>query len=120
MEKTLYYGLRRSLRRDRRRALRLCRRCARRIFLKLWRFLGLLIFGGCWRIARFSLRQLSDGVDRVSDTLKDTPGALTFNVKDQFPKFIKAATEWIPLPYWWAFEFAIILGFVNALCRRMS
>ena len=52
--------------------------------------------------------------------LKDTPGALTFNVKDQFPKFIKAATEWIPLPYWWAFEFAIILGFVNALCRRMS
>ena len=62
----------------------------------------------------------SDGVDRVSDTLKDTPGALTFNVKDQFPKFIKAATEWIPLPYWWAFEFAIILGFVNALCRRMS
>lgn len=39
-------------------ALRLCRRCARRIFLKLWRFLGFLIFGGCWRIARFSLRQL--------------------------------------------------------------
>lgn len=62
----------------------------------------------------------SDGVDRVSDTLKDTPGALTFNVKDQFPKFIKAATKWIPLPYWWAFEFAIILGFVNALYRRMS
>ncbi|WP_455501187.1 hypothetical protein [Gemmiger sp.] len=62
----------------------------------------------------------SDGVDRVTDTLKDPHGALEFNVKDQFPKFIKEATEWVPLPYWWAFEFAIILGFVNALYRRMS
>lgn len=62
----------------------------------------------------------SDGVDRVSDTLKDTPGELTYNVKDQFPKFIKSAIEWVPLPYWWAFEFAIVLGFVNALYRRMS
>ena len=120
MEKTLYYGLRRSLRRDRRRALRLCRRCARRIFLKLWRFLGLLILGDAGELHDSVSGNFSDGVDRVSDTLKDTPGALTFNVKDQFPKFIKAATEWIPLPYWWAFEFAIILGFVNALCRRMS
>lgn len=62
----------------------------------------------------------SDGVDRVSDSLRDTPGALTYNVKEDFPKFIKSAIEWVPLPYWWAFEFAIILSFVNALYRRMS
>ena len=62
----------------------------------------------------------SDGVDHISDTLKDTPGALSYNVKDQFPKFIKDAIAWVPLPYWWAFEFAIILGFVNTLYRRMS
>ena len=62
----------------------------------------------------------SDGVDSLADTLKSTPGELTYNVKDQFPKFIKQSIEWVPLPYWWAFEFAIVLGFVNALYRRMS
>ena len=62
----------------------------------------------------------SDGVDSLADTLKSTPGELHYNVKDQFPKFIKQAIEWVPLPYWWAFEFAIVLGFVNALYRRMS
>ncbi len=62
----------------------------------------------------------SDGVDSLADTLKSTPGELHYNVKDQFPKFIKQSIEWVPLPYWWAFEFAIVLGFVNALYRRMS
>ena len=62
----------------------------------------------------------SDGVDSLADTLKSTPGELHYNVKDQFPKFIKQSIEWVPLPSWWAFEFAIVLGFVNALYRRMS
>ena len=50
----------------------------------------------------------SDGVDSVADSLND------------FPKFIKEAISFIPLSFWWAFQFAIILGFVNALYRRMS
>ena len=62
----------------------------------------------------------SDGVDHVAGTLEDTPGALSYNVKDQFPQFIKAALDFVPLPFWWVFEFGIILGFVNALYRRMS
>ena len=62
----------------------------------------------------------ASSVDSLADTLKSTPGELHYNVKDQFPKFIKQSIEWVPLPYWWAFEFAIVLGFVNALYRRMS
>lgn len=62
----------------------------------------------------------ADGVDHVSDTLKNAPGELTYNIKDEFPGFIKSALDWIPLPYWWIFEFSIVLGFVNALYRRMS
>ena len=43
-----------------------------------------------------------------------------YTTKDDFPKFIKEAISFIPLSFWWAFQFAIILGFVNALYRRMS
>lgn len=39
----------------------------------------------------------SDGVDSLADTLKSTPGELHYNVKDQFPKFIKQSIEWVPL-----------------------
>lgn len=117
MWKNLYYGLRRILRRARRRALRLCRRQLRRFFRKLGR---ILTSGRCRRIAGFCLGQFSDGVDSLADKLKSTPGELHYNVKDQFPKFIKQSIEWVPLPYWWTFEFAIVLGFVNALYRRMS
>lgn len=78
------------------------------------------LLGDAGKLGSSVSNNFSSGVDRVSDTLKDTPGALSYNVKDEFPKFIKAAIEWIPLPYWWVFEFAIILGFVNALYRRMS
>ena len=98
MEKNLYYALRRILRRARRRAL----------------------LGDAAELQGSVSDNFSDGVDSLADTLKSTPGELHYNVKDQFPKFIKQSIEWVPLPYWWAFEFAIVLGFVNALYRRMS
>ena len=62
----------------------------------------------------------SDGVDSVADSLKNSPGEIQYMTKDDFPKFIKEAISFIPLSFWWAFQFAIILGFVNALYRRMS
>lgn len=62
----------------------------------------------------------SDGVDSVAGILKNSPGEIQYTTKDDFPKFIKEAISFIPLSFWWAFQFAIILGFVNALYRRMS
>ncbi len=62
----------------------------------------------------------SGNVDSVTDILNNAPGELEYNTKDDFPKFIKESLSFVPLSFWWAFQFSILLGFINALYRRMS
>ena len=62
----------------------------------------------------------ASGVDKVKDDLTDVHGSLHYNLKDQFPQFVKEALTFVPEAYWWAFSMAILFGFVLALYRRMS
>lgn len=62
----------------------------------------------------------ADGVDKVKDALTDVHGSLHYNLKDQFPRFVKEALTFVPEAYWWAFSMAILFGFVLALYRRMT
>ena len=53
-------------------------------------------------------------------TWVDVHGSLHYNLKDQFPQFVKEALTFVPEAYWWAFSMAILFGFVLALYRRMT
>lgn len=61
-----------------------------------------------------------ENVDKVSDSLSDVHGALHYNVKDDFPKFIKDSLTWVPVPFWWAFELSILFGFITAIYNRLT
>ena len=62
----------------------------------------------------------ADGVDKVKDDLSDVHGSLHYNLKDQFPQFVKEALSFVPEAYWWEFSLAILFGVVMALYRRMT
>lgn len=61
-----------------------------------------------------------ENVDKVSDSLSGVHGELHYQVKDEFPKFIKDSLTWVPAAFWWAFELSILFGFVTAIYHRMT